>query len=219
MSENNDKFDRRSVLKSTGIAASGLLASTGVTVAENPLDSDKAKARALRSDYVQQILSELYRPEIVDVSTREITVDGQVFTGIELKTELGTLTYGEDENGDETAMFEFDGTAIRKNASKKLLKEYRLAESNEAILTIDAEDGVVFMRAATSAEEHRLTKITGVDPDDAAMFYNSLIDGFEVHLPNEADAKDGERKTYLVQPSDRSKAAGITGASSEVTDF
>lgn len=221
MSDDDSGLNRRKVLKNAGTAASGLVVSTGITAADGAAEPDEAKKRALESEYVQSMLDELDHPEIINVSTQQVAVEDWLITGIDLETELGTLTYGEDGNGDSTALFEFNQQVSRGRTRSQLPKKYRFPpQVQEAILTIDAEEGVVFMRTATPAEQRRLTKKTGVDADEAVMFYNSLIDGFEIHLKEDVTTQNDEPRAYLVEPPANSSNANISaGASSEVTDL
>ncbi|MFC4542943.1 hypothetical protein ACFO5R_13530 [Halosolutus amylolyticus] len=221
MSGDNNIVNRRHMMKNAGIAVSSIVASARVTTATGSAKLDEAKERALESEYVQSLLDELDQPEIAGVSAEKVTIESLEITKINLETDLGILSYSEDESGNTTALFEFDQQASRGKSRSQLPRKYRFPpQAEEAILTIDAREGVVFMRAATPAEQRRLTKKTGVDSGEAVMFYNSLIDGFEIHLKNNASARDEEPRAYLVEPPANSSNANISaGASSEVTDL
>jgi len=211
MSEGPNNFNRRDILKGTGVAATGLATSTGLAAAADPIDPDEARERALGSKYVRSILNELNRPNIEHVDGKELTQEygsGKLsVTAVDLETALGTLTYAESD-GENTAMFQFDTATLRNGRSPQSLPEkYHLdAHVEAALLTIDADVGVVFLRTATPIEQKRLSQKTGVAPSDTAMFYNSKIGGFEVHpLANDSQAKpnasDGQSGAFLVKPS------------------
>jgi len=225
MSEKLSNFNRRDILKGTGVAA-GLGTATGLSTATDSIDPDEARERALQSEYVRSILDELDQPTITNVTAKKLTqeyeTDRLAVTAIDLETKLGTITYTES-NGESTAMFQFDTDTWKGQPSRALPDKYRLDHDVEAMLTIDADVGVVFLRTATPSEQQHLARKTGLDPADAAMFFNSKIGGFEVHpLPEDDRLKPhatDEREAFLVKPTQPVSGAEVTTQPSQLAEM
>ena len=228
ISDENSGFNRRNLLKKTGIAAGGLFGTTGVAVASEQTASQKDKNRALAAEPTQQLLAELENPEIVSVSKQIATVRELSLTVVTLETAFGRLIYGETDTGEETAQFHFAHTDRLATVQHELPQRYRsLPSKTEAILTLDKFEGVVFMRTATPSEQQLLAETAQID-SDAFMFYNSLIDGFEIH-PHSKGAEpvqngdkqiDSKPQAFLVTADDtKGELKTATGISAEITDF
>jgi hypothetical protein len=225
MSEKLSNFNRRDILKGTGVAA-GLGTATGLSTATDSIDPDEARERALQSEYVRSILDELDQPTIANVTAKKLTQEYETgrlaVTAIDLETKLGTITYTES-SGESTAMFQFDTDTWKGQPSRALPDKYRLDHDVEAMLTIDADVGVVFLRTATPSEQQHLARKTGLDPADAAMFFNSKIGGFEVHpLPEDDRLKPhatDEREAFLVKPTQPVSGAEVTTQPSQLAEM
>lgn len=186
----NEKSDlsRRDVLRTAGSASAAALGGTSVATGKELTATNDDREKALKSEYVETLLKEVGNPEIIDTEKQSVEAAGAEVEVIILKTAVGEVLYSETGDGQSSAQFRLVDLEENPSARRHLPIKYRnVPKTSDVLLTFDVNEGLVFLREATDREAKRLARATGVDPDDSAMFYNSLVDGFEVHSRGNPD--------------------------------
>lgn len=170
-------INRRNILKmvATGAAASAV-GGPGIISAA---DVSKSKRSELLSNAdVQTLLDEAGNPEITDADRYRQVVDGSEISAVNFTTAAGKLRVVDLGDRDLNAAFLFDGS------SSMLPPEYQQVPNiGKSILAVESGE-VIFTRQATSGERSQLQSITEMDLDGSAIFYNSVVDGFEITFPS-----------------------------------
>lgn len=169
--------NRRNILKAvaTGTAAS-VVGFSGTTSAADVSESERSEL--LSNADVQTLLDEAGDPEITDADRYRQVVDGTEISAVDFTTAAGQLQVLDLGDGDLNAAFLFDGS------SSALPPEYQQVPNvGKSILAVESGEAV-FARQATSEERSQLQSNTRMNLDGSEIFYNSVVDGFEITFPS-----------------------------------
>jgi len=220
MSDYNEGFSRRKLLKTTSVTAVGGYSGIASVSAVSEFEPDELKHRVVNNERVQLLVEELENPEFTKITKRRANPGDMRLTVVTLSTSFGKLIYGKPVDGESTALFKFDSPREAAAAGGAVPQRYQsMPKGVEAVLTLDEDVGVVLLRTASKQEQKQLAEATGATPSESMMFYNSKIDGFEVHPSGQTASSTSQEVHILRQTAGSVVVSASTGISQEVTDL
>lgn len=181
----DDNWRRRELLKSTGASVLGITGLTSVAAAsENEIERVRSKKKS------QILLEEVNNPEITSGVKKEF----EDFSGVILTTEVGRLIYIESGREEVGVQFQIE----TKQTEHALPRRYAgVPEGEKGYVFLDRDGSPQFIRGVSTDEEDRVLSNFEADPSRTLIFYNTLVDGYEVQVFDEQVATDPESMSGL----------------------
>jgi hypothetical protein len=192
--EHINSINRRRFVKALGVAGgTAALGATGGAAAETAPDI---------SGNVERLLTEVGNPTVQSFLTNEFDSDRATSAqSVTIKTSTGNVRY--IQKGNKKVGLQFEFSSLEEETRQSIPEKYRSIPSDtQPVLLLNSDGKLVFVREATEKERDNLASATGVDRNDAAMFYNSFVDGFVVETqPRANEDKDADVSSVSV-PND-----------------
>jgi hypothetical protein len=174
----DDGLNRRNVLKS---AFAGGFALTGMPSVAAADPDDGHLDEVLSDPKVQSLEDAVGGFDIQDVTVKNVETEEVTLTGTWIETDVGTLSYGETDDGRTVAKLDFADLTEDPSLRKRLPAEHRDVPKQTDLLLVGQESSVSLARTVTDQERRQLQKAIPEDPEAfIAATYSSNIDGYTV---------------------------------------
>ncbi|MGN8216391.1 twin-arginine translocation signal domain-containing protein [Halococcus salifodinae] len=182
--ENHSSVNRRRFVKALGAtgAAVGFSGMASADESEWVSASKKRIERLRQAPRVASLRKELNGLKITSNNTlfNDFESDGTGLTATKVTTHSGTLWFGETDEGNTTARFDFDTNPDLNSDRDRLPRQYRdIPDEVEAALIAKHND-VIFRRSATESEHRAIAEATGLETQNSVAATGSDIDGYYI---------------------------------------
>jgi hypothetical protein len=175
---NDVEVNRRDILKAT---TAGGLSLTGIASVVSASATDDHIEQVLNSEKVQSIREAVGEFDVIEVDKKLVKTEEFKLVGTWVKTNLGTLAYGETEDGTTIARLEYASLSENPDLRHRLPVRYRDVPWGADLALLGRESSVYMIRTVTDQERLQLKQaVPKGDGDFITAGYSSDINGYTV---------------------------------------